>query len=267
VRDGFTPNLNGGLLIEPVEQVSIGLAIQPPTTFRARGQAVLDFTGSGLEAAVDRSVYQDGGCTIGPADPACANEDGIELEIGLPLVLRAGIAVRPRPNVEIEAAVVWQNWKVLEDIILRDVDPPITAFGAPADLPPEFPLPAGLRNTASWRLGAEWRVDDMIALRAGGFYENGALSNERLSVSLVDPWKVQVGGGWSLWPVDGRIRIDGAVAGIFFPALDLRESKVEQIFVDVLDTGNTPATVGNGDLRSSGWIVGLQASWILRRSE
>lgn len=262
--DRFTPNFNAGLLFEPVEQLTIGLAVQPPTNFDARGHAVLDFTESSLAAAVDRPIYQDGNCTVGPDDPTCATENGIGLAIGLPLVLRAGVAVRPNPKLEIEAAIVWQGWRVLEDIILSDIDPEVLVFGSPAEIPSEFPLPAGLRNTASWRLGAEYRIDPQIALRAGGFYENGSMATERLSVALVDPWKVQVGGGWSLWTIDDRLRIDGAIAGIFLPRQQIRDSEVQQIFVDVLGSGNTPATVGNGDLRSTGWVFGLQASWVLR---
>lgn len=265
-RDSFTPNVNAGLLFDPVDAVTVGLAVQPPTTFRARGHAVLDFTDSSLAAAVDRPIYQDGACTIGPDDPTCAAEDGIGLEIGLPLVIRAGVAVRPRANLEIEGAVVWQNWKVLEDIVLSDVDPELLVFGAPAALPAEFPLPAGLRDTTSFRLGAEWRVDDELELRAGGFYETGALTAQKISVSLVDPWKVQVGGGFSIWPVDGRVRIDGAVAGLYFPRQTITDSDVEQIFVDVLELGTDPPVVGNGELSASGWLIGLQGSWIFGKA-
>ncbi|MEZ4322701.1 MAG: outer membrane protein transport protein [Myxococcota bacterium] len=266
-QDSFTPNINVGVLVDPIEQLTIGLAVQPPTTFRARGTATLDLEDSALASAVDKPVYQDGGCTLSddPADP-CSSEDGIGLEIGLPLVLRAGVAVRPVPELEIELAVVYQNWKTLEDITLTGIDPEIYVFGSdtPTEIPDEFQLPAGLANTTSIRLGAEWRVNDEIELRAGGFYENGAVKPAGMSVALVDPWKVQMGGGFSVWPVDGRVRIDGALAGIYFPSFQIRDSTVQQVYVDVLGNGADPAVVGNGDLKASGWLLGLQASWIFK---
>ncbi len=269
--DPFTPNVNFGVNIDPVEQLTLAVAVQPPTQFRATGTGTLDLSGGTLQAATDKPVYQDGGCTItdDPADP-CAAEDGIQLDIGLPLVLRFGAAVRPVPELEIEAAVVWQQWKSLESIILRDIDPEILVFGEPTELPPEFDLPAGLASTTSFRLGTEWRVNDEIELRAGGFYENGSVSPSGMSVSLVDPWKVQLGGGFSVWPggdLDGRLRIDGSLAGIFFPRREIRDSDVDQVYVDVLGLGEDPATVGNGDYSAQGWLVGLQASWLFKKPD
>lgn len=266
-RDTFTPNFNLGMLIDPVEQVTIGLAVQPPTQFNATGQATLDLSSGGLGAAVDREVYQDGNCTLEPADGGpCSSEDGIGLDIKLPWVIRAGVAVRPVPEFEIEAAVVWQGWRTLENITLRDVDPEIFVFGSdePSDIDSEFELPAGLNNAMSIRLGAEWRIDDEIEIRAGGFYENAGVKPQNMTVSLIDPAKVQVGGGWSLYPVDGRVRIDGAVAGIFTPNLSIRDSEVRQVYVDVLERGGEGAIVGNGDYNATGWLVGLQASYIFK---
>jgi long-subunit fatty acid transport protein len=269
--DPFTPNVNFGVNIDPVEQFTFAVAVQPPTQFRATGTGTLDLSNGSLQAFTDKPVYQDGNCTIvdDPTDP-CSSEDGIALDIGLPLVLRFGAAVRPVPEVEIEAAVVWQQWRSLESITLRDIDPTILVFGEPAELPPEFDLPAGLANTTSFRLGTEWRVNDEIELRAGGFYENGSVSRTGMSVALIDPWKVQLGTGFSLWPggaLDGRLRIDGSVAGIFFPRREIRDSTVDQVFVDVLGNGQDPAIVGNGDYTSQGWLVGLQASWLFKQKK
>ncbi|MCB9674123.1 MAG: outer membrane protein transport protein [Alphaproteobacteria bacterium] len=266
--DPFTPNINLGVLIDPIEQVTIGLAVQPATRFDAKGTASLDLSNSNLGAVVDKPVYQDGGCTLNPSDPEdpCSSEDGIGLEIQLPLVVRAGVAVRPTPELEIEAAVVYQNWKKLEDITLTGIDPDIYVFGSPepTEIPDEFQLPAGLRDTVSVRLGGEWRVNDEIELRAGGFWENGSVKPQGMSVALVDPWKVQLGTGFSLWPLDGRLRLDGALAGIFFPGFEIRDSEVRQVYVDVLNRGGEGAIVGNGDLKAQGWLVGLQASWIFK---
>ena len=114
----------------------------------------------------------------------------------------------------------------------------------------------------SLRLGAGWRVDDGLALRVGGFREGGALTDEEISVALVDPTKVQVGGGASAYTEDERFRLDLAAATLFFPRLEIRDSTVAQIDAGVIE-GVEPTVVGNGNLSASGWVVGVQGSWKL----
>lgn len=260
--DAFTPNVNVGILVEPHEAVSFGLAVQPPTKFRAKGKAVLDVgvgtLGTAVEGDVDR--FQDGGCEDGQTDPVCANEDGIGLEIQLPLVVRTGIAVRPVETLEIELAAVYQRWSSLESILLTDVDPEIIVFNNPAEIDPEFALPAGLRDTTSLRLGAEWRVHDLLELRTGGFWESGAYRDQQLNVALYDPSKVQIGGGASFYPAKGRMRFDVAAAHLFFPNKEVTDSEVALVNLDVLNLGRAPATVGSGAYSSRGWIAGAQLS-------
>lgn len=252
VVDPFTPNLNAGLLIEPIEPLSVGLAIQPPTRFQARGTGTLDFTGSSLEVLLNEVTYTD---------------EDIALNLDLPWVLRAGVAVRPRPKLEIEGAVVWQGWSSLEDISIEEIDVEVDSDSilVPEDqrkVDERIVLPAGLRNTVSWRLGVEGRVHDLLELRAGGFYENGALADDEISVALVDTSKVQLGAGASTFLLKEQLRLDLAAAVLMFNNLQIRNSTVTQIDAGVID-GIVPEVVGNGDLRSSGWIIGVQGQWSL----
>jgi long-chain fatty acid transport protein len=252
--DLFTPNANLGLLFEPIDPgpeapLAIGLAIQPPTNFSARGSASLDFEGNGLSVLLDETFYQD---------------DDISLDIGIPWVVRAGVAVRPIPRLEIEGAVVWQDWSSLEDIVVRNIDIEVqsTSPFIPEDqrkVDDRLELPAGLRDTVSLRLGAEVDVHDQVAVRAGGFWENAALDETEVSVALVDTPKVQLGAGFTVWPIEDRLRFDAAFALLFFRSLEIRNSTVTQIDAGVVDT-TVPLVVGNGDLSSSGWIVGLAGS-------
>ncbi len=253
VVDPFTPNLNAGLLFEPVEQVSIGLSVQPPTRFRARGSGTLDFDGNSLAVLLDETLYTD---------------DDVALNLALPWVVRAGVAVRPIERLEIEAAVVWQDWSALEDISIEEIDIEVQTQSPliPEDsrkVDDRIVLPAGLGDTFSWRLGVEGRVHELLELRAGGFYENAALTPQEVSVALVDTPKWQIGAGASTFLLDGLLRFDVAGALLFFQDLEIRDSTVAQIDAGVLDT-TVPLIVGNGDLSSSGWIVGLQGHVALK---
>ncbi|MBX2797872.1 MAG: outer membrane protein transport protein [Myxococcales bacterium] len=256
VVDLFTPNINAGLLFEPIDQVSVGLAVQPSTQFQARGPASLDFTDSFVDVLLNESQYTD---------------EDVALNLQLPWVVRAGVAVRPVERLEIEAAVVWQDWSSLADISIEEID--ITVDSDSIALPPdqrqvdeEIVLPAGLRDTVSWRLGAEVQLEDWLELRAGGFYENAALTPQEVSVALVDTDKVQLGGGGSLYLLGQRLRLDASAAVLLFDNLQIRDSTVSQIDAGVID-GVVPLVVGNGDLRSNGWVVGLQAQWAFGAQE
>lgn len=256
--DRFTPNANVGLLFEPHPAVSVGLAVQAPTSFSARGRGTLDFEGNGFSVLLDETLYED---------------DDVSLGIDLPWVVRAGVAVRPIERLEIEAAVVWQDWSALEDIVIEDIDVTIDPTDSGEAIIAEdqrqvddrIALPAGLNDTVSLRLGAELDLHERVAVRAGGFWENAALSPEEVSVALVDTPKVQLGCGTSVWAIENRLRFDAAFAWLFFQSLQIRESTVTQIDAGVFPS--TPLVVGNGDLSSHGWIVGLAGQLSFPRND
>ncbi len=252
VVDPFTLTGNLGALIDPHEAVTIGLSWTPASSYEARGSGTLDFEGNSLAFLLDEVVYTD---------------DDVALAIDLPHVIRAGVAVRPVPSLEIEGAVVWQGWSSLADIEITEIDVEVQSS---SPLVPEeqrkvddrIVLPAGLKDTVSLRLGAEWRATEGLALRTGGFREGGALTDEEISVALVDPVKWQVGVGASAFTSEERFRLDLAAATLFFPTLELRDSTVKQIDAGVFEDVE-PAIVGNGNLSASGWVVGVQGSWKL----
>ena len=250
VVDPFTLTGNVGLLFDPHEMITVGLSFTPGSSYEARGEGTLDFTDNAFEILLDQSIYTD---------------DDVALAISLPDIVRGGVALRPVPTLEIEAAVVWQGWSSLEDIEITDIDVEVATDSIliPEDqrtVDERIVLPAGLRDTLSLRLGAEWRVDDLLALRVGGFRESGALADDEVSVALVDTTKWQLGGGASAWTKGENFRLDLAAAALFFPELRIRDSTVGQIDAGVLDDIE-PAIVGNGDLSSNGWVVGVQGSF------
>lgn len=246
--DTFTPGINGGLLFEPIDEVSVGLAVQAPTKFTARGGGALDFEGNGLAPLLDATRYED---------------DDVGLDIAIPWVVRFGVAVRPTPKLEIEGAAVWQDWSALGDIVVKDIDIEVQSDLIPEDqrkVDDSIALPAGLHDTISLRLGGEYDLHERLSVRAGGFWENGALDPNEVSVALVDTPKVQIGAGATVWAIPGRLRFDAAFAWLFFRSLEIRESTVTQIDAGVLDT-TVPLVVGNGDLSSHGWVIGLAGSF------
>lgn len=258
VQDFVAFGANAGILIEPVEQLSIGFSVIPPMSFDGKGYAGIDFTGNSLESFLATSVYED---------------PEVVATIELPLVVRGGVAVRPVPALELELAAVWQRWSTVDDIVVTDVRVDIDANESPlldALLPAEervvdddFVIPQNFRDSVSLRLGGEYAFSDVWTWRLGGAWENAALPPQYLDVTLVDTPKVQLGTGASASLLDARLRFDAAFAWLFFQPTSVRDSVRLQTDAGVFDDVE-PLVVGNGDYRAHGWIVGLQASWAFR---
>jgi long-chain fatty acid transport protein len=112
VWDRFTPGLNAGVVVEPIEdQLRFGLSIQPGLTYLGRGDGSLDFTGNGLDGILDQTVWTD---------------DSIRLGLKMPTVLRAGVTVNPAPPLAISGEFVFENWSSLSEILISDIDVTVT---------------------------------------------------------------------------------------------------------------------------------------------
>ncbi|MFK7931452.1 MAG: OmpP1/FadL family transporter [Myxococcota bacterium] len=248
--DRVQPWWNLGVLIEPHERVSVGLSMTPPTAFKARGPGELDFTGHGLESALDQVVWTD---------------DDVTLNVSIPVILRAGVAVRPIDGLEIELAGVYENWSALADLEVEDIDVTVTSesFNLSRQVPPTLSLPSDFRDVVSIRLGGEWRATPGFEVRAGAMWERGALAPKNLSMALVDPNKAQLSLGGSGWVVDKRLRFDGMASLLMFPTLDIRDSEVTQVGIPVTSDSVDVGTVGNGTVQSSGWTLGVQLNYAI----
>jgi len=259
VMDAANINMNAGLLIEPIEQLSIGASFEPPITYKTRGTAEVNFAGNAVEGMLNKTVYKD---------------KDVRATIRLPLILRGGVAVRPMPKLEIETAVVWQQWSTSTDIPIEEVaftldvveDSLLEILVPPEDqtIDQDFEIPQNFQDTTSYRLGAEYAFADELDWRIGGAYETGALLPKYMDVSLVDPAKWQVATGPSVHLLERKLRLDGAFAMIFFPEVNVVNSTRTQTDAGVLEDV-TPLVVGNGKYASNGWVLGLQASYIFRR--
>ena len=254
VKQIFLPNFNIGVLVEPVEQLSIGFSVQPPSNFKGKGHGVLDFSGHQLADDLDQKVWTD---------------DDISLAISLPWVFATGVAVRPIPALEVEAAFVYQRWSALQDLLVSEIDVTVTgslfdgAIPIADEVSDSIGLPAGFRDAVSYRLGAEYDVIPEFTARVGGFYETGALPPENVSVAVLDTNKVQIGGGTTTRLLSERLILDASFAYLFFPDLEMRTSDVTQINV----YGGVEGVVGDGDYTSNGFILGAQASWVFKKKD
>lgn len=271
VADAFTPNINLGLILRPTDWLSIGLAIQPETPYDARGQVELDFTGNRFEGLIGPPA----GCAEDAKPEECPRifrDDDIGFDLTLPTVLRAGIAVKPRGDLVIELATTYENWDVIDSLDVSDIDINLdVAILGETAVDKTLQVPTRYKDTASLRLGGQYTPIRFLSVRAGGMLESSAIEPRYMNVSLVDTRKAQIGGGVSVHLLDERLSIDTAFAFLALEKLQIRDSRVVQTNAEVYDPelplpglGPGGEVTGNGDVRSSGWVLGAQLRWAFR---
>lgn len=256
-KDSFAVGWNAGFLVEPPsEQWAVGGMVQAPTRFSATGTLSADFE--------DNVYYYDFGFIEQPR----SSDDAITLDISMPLILKGGALVRPLEDLEIEAAVVWEGWGAIQEIVVSDVDMVVEMNNdlfEDVEITDDVVLPAGYQSTLSVRLGGHYGLGERFTLRAGGMYEGAAVPDRTLSVSLVDGDKFGygLGGTWSAGP---RLDVDAGLFQSFLPQRTITGSDVRQIVVDPL-TGEIieGRVVGDGVLTSHTTLFGVGLNYYFDR--
>ncbi|MCB9763162.1 MAG: outer membrane protein transport protein [Alphaproteobacteria bacterium] len=236
--DPFKISWNAGLLVgPPSERVVVGASIQPPIQFNGRGYLEGDFT--------NHALYRNGIIT-----DATTRDDDISLSVRMPLVLRAGVSVRPIEPLEIELAGVLQRWSTMDDIVVDDLQLTVQNTFAPTTITDPVVLPAEYDDAWSLRLGGDFDINDRWTARAGTFYETSAVPTRRQNVSLPDAPKIGYGAGGSAH-LGRRFTIDAGWSQAFLLIPEITDSEVTQIKLDInggdVEDGKV---VGNGEYRS-----------------
>ncbi|MEY3209598.1 MAG: hypothetical protein RIT28_79 [Pseudomonadota bacterium] len=239
---------NAGILIEPESgRFAIGASVTPPIKFLAEGSMTGDFTTHGL--------YTGGFVT----DPI-VQDDAISLAITMPLILRAGVLVRPIDGLEVELAGVWQDWRIVETIVVDDVEMNLHTQAGDVVIEGPIELPAGYEDAFSVRLGAEYDVNDQLALRAGGMFESSAIPGATQGVGLVDGPKWGYSAG-ATYKVGRRYAIDAGFAQQLIVPREITNSQVTQVQIDAISGEVSDGkVVGNGVFESRVTMFGVGLS-------
>ena len=247
----ISPSANFGMTAVPDKRLRIGVSAQLPFAVRASGKLKMRLP----EAAVFDNASQSG--------------DAIKVRFNLPLILRAGVEVRPEDNLRIEVAYVREFWSSHRSI---EVEPQnvallgITGFPSPFAVTP-ISLPKNFQDTHSFRAGAEMRFplkesENAISGRAGLMYEPSAIPNDYVSAVTIDMDKVIVGLGGSFHAGE-HWRFDALVSHIFTgdTTVDPASAKLDR--VNPVKGNPTEAEAVNGGKYSvSASMIGLGANYI-----
>ena len=111
------------------------------------------------------------------------------LDFDLPLTVRLGAQIQPRPDLSVEAGVDFEAWSMQKDI---SIDPHgIQVTGVPGvgsyQLNLDLDRARDLSNTIAAHVGAEWNVlPGMLIARAGYLLETSATPDRTASVLAPD---------------------------------------------------------------------------------
>ena len=149
-RTGFTAQI--GLWWRPVEWLEFGVA--------------------GRIIPVD--LRPEGGVTV-DQPTLITSELSVSMELTLPIQLRGGLRYIHTDDegeevFDLEIDVFWENWSVIDEYYVQ-MDGEISAQAVE-----DIVMPKAWQDTVAVRVGADWRaVPDLLTVRAGGFYETGAV--------------------------------------------------------------------------------------------
>ncbi len=198
--DGDAMSFNAGVLFKASEQVQVGLSYRHSADFEYDGD--VEFS---EEPAAFATYYS----TIAPFTTLFPNGGGAA-ELHLPYTLAAGISYIPMEKWTFAADVNWFGWSGADSIAITFETP----FGNPLAPTTESALIQEYEDTFILRLGAEYQLSEVLALRVGYGYDQSPIQDEYLSATLpcANRNNLAMGMGYTL----GNMDIDVAYFVVLF---------------------------------------------------
>jgi long-subunit fatty acid transport protein len=251
--DFFEPSANFGLLITPTPWLEIGASLQPPITYKARGDLSVEFNkdhffNTLLEESegpcdADKKM-ESGGC------PPRTVDDDVLLTVTVPLILRAGVQVQPVKPLKVEAAFTWTQWSAGKALEISDVNLKLKTKDSLLQLEDvvvtdDVSIPTGFVDAWSLRLGGDLSLNEWARVSLGGYYESSAVPAERQGVAVVDTPKWGLGAGAS-FNIKKRASIDVSFGQQFLADRTITDSQVRQITLQTNPLNTQDSVVGEG---------------------
>ena len=284
VSDRFQFAATLGAWVRPLESLEIGLSVTGPNlNFNADGYTELlfedpllaEFYGGGLETGGSDglvSFTKDGKPTGARVPTTLKFSYPMKSRLGIRYVFEEGTGEKSRELFDVEFDVVWEGWSVLEDYDVRlqeymeivgDGFKPEPGARTKFEFQP-ITIPRHYKDTWSFRLGGEVAPLEWLRVRAGTYYETGAVPTAYTNVDFASFDRVGAAAGLSLsWQ---WLTVSLGYSHIFQAVRDvsLAESKVFKSFALRADAPTDEKyKVGAGSFETSYDIysVGLSAAF------
>jgi long-chain fatty acid transport protein len=217
-RDRFSLAASAGLQFgRPDEPFTLGLAVMAPTRLQLTGSAEI----------VNASIMpiDDGVGTL----PAGRRSDDVRLTLPLPLVVRAGVQVRPSAGLALALDVNWQRWSTTRRLVI-DFAHQYPLLLTPGANLVDVVMDNRWRDTLSVRLGAEAHPLggglERLALRAGLLLDQSPIDDRQFDLLTPDSDKLglSLGAGYRIALGARSVQIELAFLQLFFRERDIGPS-------------------------------------------
>ena len=224
--DGDAWGYNFGVLLKPTENLRIGA--------NYRSQFNLEIKNGDVTISKTSPAYGSG--LLGPTP---TNTQG-SATIAMPATFALGVAYT-MGRLTVEADADWTFWSSFRSLPITIQDPVPTLFST--DTPKQW------EDVCAVRFGAEYRVIDPLALRAGVAYDPSPVPSSTMGPELPDSDRMQymVGAGYKV----GRWTID--VAGMY---IDKKDRTVNNQAITAAG-----GTGFNGTWTGDAWLAGLDVAY------
>jgi long-chain fatty acid transport protein len=208
-RDPFSLGATVGLQFRD-QRFTAGLSVMAPTTLDLSGDVTV--TNSAI-MAID-------------AQPAGRRTDQVKLQLRLPLIVRAGVVVRPLDRLALALEVGWQRWSTSRQLRLDFAKEPPLLLTPGATLF-DVVMENRWRDTLAARIGANATPFSFpLELRAGLLYDQSPIDDRHYDLLTPDADKLGIAAGASYaLAIAGRtLRLDLAFLRLFLRERDVAPS-------------------------------------------
>lgn len=194
--------------------------------------------------------------------------DKIQIDTNFPMALRLGARyVHPKGLFDVELGFTWENWSVHRAIVVRPTEtiqfenvPGLGSYRVKT-----FTVRESFHDTVSVHLGSSVKAyKEILEVRAGYFFELGAIPNRTYTVQTIDGNKHGLGLGLSarFW----RMRLDVSYGLVMLANRTVTNSEKRQVNpLYEEDTGpyvsGRPTIVGNGQHTARYHILAMSLSF------
>lgn len=175
LHDDFNVSFNLGLLYKPYDNLSFGI------TYRSRTKT--SFKGSVEVVGIEKV--------------------SASTSIDHPEQLQAGVKYRPNKKLTLTADVVWTNWSIVHGYTVK--------FNKPLLGKSKEYFPRDWKDTRQIRLGLEYKVNEVLVLRGGYFYDPSPIPDHTFDMLWPDADKktYSLGAGFNFFK--GKLTVDTVV--------------------------------------------------------
>lgn len=208
-------------LLSPSGSLGIQYDAHPMVTIGAMAQAPAKISSTGkLSAKLPSSGFYEGATLVG---------DEASVEMTMPGSLHAGVEVRPRPDLRIEAALHVELWSIHDNITFTPKNMRIdNVAGVGAYTLGASVIPRNYNNSYAPSVGGEYTTGP-VTVGAGYSYETAAAPKGYVSPLTVDAAKHLVGMGGSFRHNKWNVGASLGIAKLADTTVTLAEAKVPQL--------------------------------------